>query len=256
MQYVQVFNIFLSQSVLFGCMIKCVALDIGGTLHRRIEKSDLAGKKAQLIFLKKKGFVVSSSSLRLAVEEAFELFHHRRRSRKPLTLSKSILTALGISASSAFAKQVMDVYYFARLKAEGESSLAPGARAFLKLAHKRGILLGIITDNDSSWSKEWVRKLRLPISQYLILISNEIGSGKSSVRPFQLFLKKAKIQIKGLQPHEILMVGNHPRDLNASKIGFKTCYYNAQQKPLLSKNPVPDYTITHFSELKKILAIR
>lgn len=236
-------------------MIKCVALDIGGILHRRLASTDLAGKKAQLSFLKKNGYVCSLVELVSAVDQASKSLHERKRSRKPLSYSHHILRLLGITENDVFAQSFTHAYYAARLKADGKQSLAPGVRSFLRVAEKNGILLGVITDNDSSWSKEWIKGLKLPISQDLILVSNEIGGGKSSVKPFRLFLKKARTHIKGLPPHEILMVGNHSRDLNAGKIGFKTCYYNAQKKSLSSKDLVPDYTITHFLELKKILDI-
>lgn len=235
-------------------MFKCLVFDIGGTLYKRSKKVDLAGKKAQLALLKRNGVTVSLSTLRKVVEVSLPFFHNQRRSPKPLTYSKRILCLLGVPfPSDALARAFTAAYYSARLRVGLKHSLAPGALSLLRKASSEGIILGVITDNDSSWCREWIQLLELPIAEDLILVSHEVGARKSSIKPFKVFFKKVKKKLPKIQPHEILMVGNHARDLNAQKAGFKTCYYNAQNKPLKVTDIKPDFTISHFRELEKVV---
>jgi len=233
--------------------ITCVAFDIGGTLHRNTQKSKKLGWKMKLAVLEKHGYPVSFETYKKAIDAAWQE-RNASASKGRFELDACTLQKLGIPASPVLIKEMLDAFYYWRLRDMSPSRIAPGVKSLLSFLEKKGIVTGIISDSDVSWGRVWMKNHDLRIAEHRIIISNEVKMDKHGVEIFELFFSRMKKEFPLIKSSQILMVGDNARDMNAKKAGFQTCWYNPSKKSLPKEWKIkPDFEIAHFKELKKLV---
>lgn len=233
--------------------IKCVAFDIGGTLHRNTQSSKMLGWKMKLQVLKDYGYPTSFETYKKAMDAAWEE-RNAMQTRGRFLLDALSLKKLGIPTTPDLVGKMTNAFYAWRLKDMSPARIAPGVKSMLAFLEKKEIIAGVISDSDFSWSRVWLKNHKIPIAEHRIIISNEVKTDKQNVKIFKLFLSHLREEFPTLKPSQILMVGDQSRDMNAKKAGFQTCWYNPTKKPLSKDWKIqPDFEIVHFKELKKLV---
>ncbi len=233
--------------------IKCIAFDIGGTLHRNTQSSKMLGWKMKLQVLAEHGYPTSFETYKKAMDAAWAE-RNAMQTRGRFLLDALSLKKLGIPATPELTEKMTNAFYAWRLKDMSPRRISPGVKSMLAFLEKKEIITGVISDSDLSWSRVWLKNHQIPMAEHRIIISNEVNVDKSGVKIFRLFLARLREEFPTLKPSQILMIGDQSRDMNAKKAGFQTCWYNSEKKPLSREWKIkPDFEIVHFKELKKLL---
>ncbi len=232
-------------------MIRLVVFDVGNTLYVPHWPSIGKAHEAQVAWLRKKGVSFTVEQLDVAFNYANARKQNLKRMAKPYYITILQMKHLGVPVS--WASPLIHLFYAVRLKHEGKRGLSLGVQPLLSYLKKRKIAMGIISNADLSWAREWVIQHNLPIPSSHILVSHEARVRKPAKKVFDIYFKRMQERIKNLKREEILMVGDRDNDLAAKKAGFQTCLYNPKGKKKSEFAFKPDFIISHFSELKKII---
>ncbi len=233
--------------------IKCIAFDIGGTLHRNTQSSKMLGWKMKLQVLADHGYPTSFETYKKAMDAAW-VERNAMQTRGRFLLDALSLKKLGIPATPELTGKMTRAFFEWRLKDMSPRRISPGVKSMLRFLAKKEIITGVISDSDLSWSRVWLKNHKIPMKEHRIIISNEVNTDKQNVKIFKLFLSRLREEFPTLKPSQILMIGDQSRDMNAKKAGFQTCWYNPSKKPLPKEWKIkPDFEIAHFKEIKKLL---
>ncbi|MEW6027015.1 MAG: TIGR02253 family HAD-type hydrolase [Planctomycetota bacterium] len=136
----------------------------------------------------------------------------------------------------------------------------PDVAPILRALAKSGLVLGVITDGLSVKQTEKLIRLKLYnlFTPGAIFISDEIGISKPNIKLYQRACDEFN-----LSPAEVMYVGDDPvNDIDpAKKLGMKTALVKRPARPtggggkyLVRQGKLkPDYTITDFRQLRKIV---
>ncbi|MFH0714714.1 MAG: HAD family hydrolase [Candidatus Diapherotrites archaeon] len=233
-------------------MIKAVAFDVGDTLYstgeiRYFDAFRLAEQKV----LQRHGFHVPSDEYWACVEKTSREIQQKKYKGDPYKFPCVLLDFLGIQNEEIMKEIGAE---FGKVHAEySEKRGEKNEEAFtvIKKLSEKGILLGIISDTDTSWIRDRLNRNGSAKYFQIYSLSNEIGLGKGSGKPFEYFLQE--IAKKGILPEECLMVGDLSVDMDAKKFGMKTALYNPAKNNHKHFTFQPDFVIIQFEELLKIV---
>lgn len=123
--------------------------------------------------------------------------------------------------------------------------LSPGARSVLERLRRRGIILGILSDNQRHDILDQLRRLKL-MGVFSFIGTSERYRPKPAPDGVQAFLRRFR-----LQPQEVLLVGDLADDLRAGQaVGVTTvAYCQGWQTATVLRQAAPDYAITHLKQM-------
>lgn len=127
-----------------------------------------------------------------------------------------------------------------------------GAKAMLKALKSAGGRIYLLSNAQSCFTIDELRRAKLYSLFDGIVISSDIGVKKPSPEAFKIAFSKLKIN-----PADSIYVGNDMRDdiLGATGVGMGTLYINTSQSgkyPDLEL-PKPTYTVKNHREMKRVL---
>ncbi|MDP2666331.1 MAG: HAD family hydrolase [Candidatus Diapherotrites archaeon] len=234
--------------------IKCIAFDIHGTLYHETKASKRRARSAKVRVLRSLGYDVSIPRFDAAMEKV-RTEHKKSWAKKGFFwYDEKVLELLGIPPSRSVFTMMRDAHYSHRENDHSPRRISPRVKNLMRFLARKEIVTGVISDSLVNWGRRWVKKHELGIADHRIIISCEVNADKSRVHIFRLFLKNIRKEFPHIKAQNILMVGDSPRDMNARKAGFQTCWYNPKNNEFSSAwDSKPDYVIRNFLELKKIL---
>jgi HAD superfamily hydrolase (TIGR02253 family) len=125
----------------------------------------------------------------------------------------------------------------------------PGVRKLLVKLKEQNLLIGIVS--DAPRLKAWMRLTEMNLSEFFdeVITLDDSGELKPNPKPFQLALKKFKVN-----PKEIIFVGDNPeRDiLGANKAGFYTALAKYGQI-FKSKKKEANFELKKSEDLLKVI---
>ena len=129
--------------------------------------------------------------------------------------------------------------------------LYPHVRDVLDVLRER-YLLAVVTDAQATYTRGELHKVGLLDYFEPIVVSGDHGYRKPDRRLFQLALDHMRVD-----PENAIYVGNDMyRDVfGAREAGMSTVMFDSEQGRKTYEDCVPDYTITDFRDLLKILDI-
>lgn len=233
-------------------MIRSIAFDVSDTLYPTGKpKLFLAFRLAEQKILMENGFDISAEKYWPAVERTSREIQSNEWKNNPLRFPIVLLKNLGIEQDGLAMKIGLEFSKVHNAYKKNTPFLLLDIKELIPKIASKKIILSIISDTDTSWSREQLK--RDGIYQYFkfIILSNELGLGKGSGKPFELFLEEmSKLEIN---PNECLMIGDLSVDMDAKKFGIKTVLYNPDNVPFSHFTYKPDYVIEKYDELKEII---
>lgn len=158
-----------------------------------------------------------------------------------LRFLQQLFSDMGYATPHARAADCFDVFYQARQQVQ----LFRGVKGLLAVLQQR-YRLGALTNGNANITQ-------IGLQHYFEFCFSAEDFSAPKPAP-DLFL--ATLKHSGLQPHEILHVGDHPEhDMRGAKaMGFKTCWLN-DGKRNLPADVTPDMQIQHIQELAAHLPV-
>lgn len=240
-------------------MIKCVIFDIGDTLiDMRGAIKEIWRNVPEREVLKKHGFDFTKEELFNAKKEMdrlsnLEKSNYLTTQKEPLFFSRILMKVLNLEENDLIAKELEDIFYKSK---EDIAKPIKNSKELLKQLHKKGIILGIISNTKNETNMNLIKKFDLDKYFYIILESHKEGHVKSEGKIFVQFLELLnKNRSEKISFEECLMVGNNIcEDTIAKKVGMKTVIL----KPFLCKREniefvEPDYYINDLIEVLKLV---
>lgn len=117
-------------------------------------------------------------------------------------------------------------------------------------ALRKRLPLAIVTDAQSAYARAELNKAGLLDYFHPIIVSGDYGYRKPDKRLFQMAIERL-----GVRPEHMLYVGNdmHRDVYGASRAGMHTVMYDSDQGEKTYPGAVPDYTITDYRDLLRVL---
>ncbi|MDO8538089.1 MAG: HAD family hydrolase [archaeon] len=237
-------------------MIKVVIFDIGDTLFLN-NKALLKTIKAapELKGLKSFGYDFSKKDYdkaRFKSEEFYAALSDNKKLQH-MVFDLLMLKAFGIKQSKKIAKEMDNHFRKEYLK---NLKIMPNAKSLLSYLKKQRVVLCIITNANTDFGKDMVKKFKINHYFKHLLISYQLGYQKRKIEPFHILLKILnKNRKQKIKSNECLMVGNNVKEDAAAKhAGMKVAILTTQMyfKELI-KEMKPDYLIKDLMEVKKIV---
>lgn len=247
--------------------IKCILFDVYGTLFISgtgdisiAQKSIAPSTSFQALLLKYK-ITIPPNTLLTLFFEAIEKQHsamHAKGIEYPEVVIENIWSKVLQTADMDMVKQF--ALEFELIK--NPVYPMPHLSKILVACHGKNIILGIVSNAQfyTPLLFQWFLKsdmTSLGFSNDLIFMSYQMGHAKPSASLFNTVVEK--ISAKGIQPNEVLFVGNDMRNdiYPANRAGFRTALFAGDARSLRrrEKDPVcqnlkPDLVIT---DLRQIL---
>ena len=129
----------------------------------------------------------------------------------------------------------------------------PGAVDFIDWMNSSNVNWGIVTNGDQ-FQHQKAKTTGVDKISPFVLASKLFGVDKPAP---EVFLEAVRLlNIDGLQPEEILFVGDNPYTdiIGAHGVGMKTAWVRMGRENYPDDAPAPDYIIDHVEELKPYLA--
>ena len=129
--------------------------------------------------------------------------------------------------------------------------MLPGVEEFVKCLNDSEISWGIVTNGDQ-FQHQKAENTGLDKTSPFVLASKLFGVDKPAP---EIFLEAVRLlDVKGLQAHEVLFVGDNPYTdiVGANAVGMKTAWI-CMGREFPDDVPAPDYIVEHVSELKRLL---
>ena len=231
-----------------------VAFDVGDTLHQFSHPSMLNKcYNAEIKVLKSAGLKFKTKDYYLAAERVWRESRKKSYQRDNLAVPKQILKFLGYSNRLDLAEKMGESFvkvsnkYLLKTK-----RTMPGAIDIVKYLHKKGYILGIISDTENLGPKKWLKEANIYHYFKIVILSCEVGGRKASQKPFIVFKKLANKQFK-IKPEEIVMIGNLSVDMDARKQGFRTILFDPICQNTKHFLYQPDIKIKTLKDIKKYL---
>lgn len=124
--------------------IKCIAFDIGGTLHRNSSRSKRAGWEMKLRVLKNHGYSIPFTAFKKALDAAW-LERNAAATGGRFELDALILTKLNIPPSPSLVREMVEAFYSWRMQDTSPARISPGVKSLLTFLERRNILVGVIS---------------------------------------------------------------------------------------------------------------
>lgn len=155
----------------------------------------------------------------------------------------------GVSAKTLQKRaRIIDLTYFREYRRR-PVRLAPGARALLKRLKNRGVILGILSDNQRHDILYQLRRLKL-MGVFSFIGTSERYRPKPSPDGVHAFLRRCH-----LPPHGVLLVGDLADDLRAGRAaGVRTvAYLNGWQTATILRQAKPAFAIRHLGQIIRLV---
>ncbi len=226
-------------------MFKCFMFDFGDTLAKDERVYRKIDKEYNFNFFKKIGFTGSLKEFERIRKRASNEFRSIP-SQKQFTRgiwAKIVAKEMGLNLSD---KESLDYFKNFMEYYKKNVELHPGVDGILKFLKSKGCECILISNN---WIEIHSVLEYLKIKKYFdtIILSEEINSLKSELKPFEIALKKTRIS-----PEECLMIGDRLGEDNlCRKFGIKFCWFNPENN--FSDSEDFDFQIKNFISLKKFV---
>ncbi|RLI12358.1 hypothetical protein DRO33_02790 [Candidatus Bathyarchaeota archaeon] len=227
-------------------MIKAVTFDVGGTLaDGGLDKKLFVSKVIE--YLSGLGFKVNKKAYKKALDAAMKRLQASWASGREMSFDQFyslVLSGLGITPDDSLLEDLRSLY-FSCFKSE----VLPGARGVLEALSGR-YKLGVISNSISCWPRKFLEREGLDAYFQVIIISGEVGWRKPHRKIFE-----AALTGLGLEPEEVVHVGNSPSDdvAGAKAVGMKAVLVLGQDSNE-AWEVEPDAVIRSLSELPRVLA--
>ncbi|MFA5358075.1 MAG: HAD family hydrolase [archaeon] len=234
-------------------MIKMIAFDIGDTLYRVSHPELLqACWNEEMRIMREKGLKFSDEGYKLAAERAWRESQKVEYKSDSLSVPKLVQQYLGFKVNEELAKNMSAAFLKVAQKYKVEKKhIIDGTIETITYLHKKGYLLGIISDTETDWAKNWVKELGVNYFE-IYSLSFQVGGKKASLKPFIHFLNEAKSKYS-INAEEIVMIGDLSVDMDAKKLGMKAILFNPIEQDTKHFEYKPDAIIKHLLDLKSIL---
>lgn len=234
--------------------IKIVAFDVGDTLHKFSHPAMLQKcYEAEIKVLKEAGLKFKTEDYYLAAEKAWRESLKKKYRNNYFAAPKLVLKYLGlpkdkelISKMGASFTKVSNRYILKTKRT------MPGAIDIVKYLHKKGYILGVISDTNNNGPKEWLKEANIYQYFKIIVLSCEVGGRKGTNKPFIAFKILASKQFK-VKSEEIVMIGNLSVDMDAKKQGFRTILFDPICQNTKHFLYQPDIKVKSLKDIKKYL---
>jgi FMN phosphatase YigB (HAD superfamily) len=234
--------------------IKIVAFDVGDTLHKFSHPAMLQKcYEAEIKVLRKAGLKFKTEDYYLAAERIWRESRKKKSEKDNLFVPKQILRYLGYPNKLFLAEKMGESFVKVSKKYNLKTKRTmPGAIDVVKYLHKKGYILGVISDTENLGPKEWLKEANIYHYFKIVVLSCEVGGRKASQKPFIAFKKLANKQFK-VKPEEIVMVGNLSVDMDAKKQGFRTILFDPICQNTKHFLYQPDVKVKSLKDIKKYL---
>ncbi|MBI4406857.1 HAD family hydrolase [Candidatus Micrarchaeota archaeon] len=235
-------------------MAKAVLFDFRGTLAD-VSEARQAGNFQLYTFIRSRKAEVSLQAFSYFLDKARTHIKEKFAANtnvhnRDLLVTSSLLSMFRVSFNGAELEKLLEKCDNAFIE---KTKLYPDADTFLNFIRTKNTKLGVIIDGTSKRERALLAKLGLDKIFDIVVISQEVGSSKSSLVP----LASALTQL-ALPPSEVIVVGDRiDKDIRpANKLGCVSVLIrrgSEQKTEKPAREETPRYIISKLTELANIV---
>ena len=140
---------------------KMVAFDVGDTLYRVSHPELLqACWNEEMRIMRESGLKFAEADYKLAAERAWRESQKAEYKLDSLSMPKLVQQYLGFKVNEGLAKNMNAAFLKVAQKYKVKKRhIIDGAIETITYLHKKGYLLGVISDTETDWAKTWIKEL-------------------------------------------------------------------------------------------------
>ncbi len=184
-------------------------------------------------------------------QELKDKYKHKSISHNRAILFKQLTEKLDISFDAELIREMHEAYWFT---VNVYIQPFPGVIETLQKIRDAGIRITAVSDGSLLSRLEKVESLRISKMIDYLIASEEVVYTKPEPAIFHLAMEKT-----GAKKGEVLMIGDSfSADITGGEnFGIDTCWFNPEKKSQPEDTVIkPDYTITRFPQVLKVLGIK